>query len=153
MAQKTSCEIASYILCELITSFLKILNIKIVINLACSDSKTIMLVFNTIGYWRKPCSLLRYYIHCYTDNSDVMHYSHSVCVSPLRTGLDLCLNWRLLAQISDRGRQNLVDFNPDKTQVCCTDKQILSRLLCFENALRGLCGQLEEKAQLFIQGE
>nr|CAX36787.1 hypothetical protein [Papilio dardanus] len=117
-------------LCTWIASFLEGRSIKVVVDGACSDPKPInagvpqgCVLSPTLFLLHINDMLQISNIHCYADDSTGdASYTARANVSratayenrtKLVSGLET-----LLGEVSDWGRQNLVDFNPKKTQVC-----------------------------------
>ncbi|XP_013173125.1 PREDICTED: RNA-directed DNA polymerase from mobile element jockey-like, partial [Papilio xuthus] len=117
-------------LCEWISSFLEGRSIKVVVDGACSDPKPInagvpqgCVLSPTLFLLHINDMLQISNIHCYADDStgDALYTARAnvsrVTADENRIGLVSRLE-TLLGEVSDWGRQNLVEFNPKKTQVC-----------------------------------
>ncbi|CAH2041149.1 unnamed protein product, partial [Iphiclides podalirius] len=117
-------------LCNWITSFLADRSIKVVVAGACSDPKFVnagvpqgCVLSPTLFLLHINDMLQISSVHCYADDSTVdvsytgranisrenVYERRNKLVSEVET---------LLTKVSDWGRLNLVQFNPDKTQVC-----------------------------------
>ncbi|CAK1593890.1 unnamed protein product [Parnassius mnemosyne] len=133
-------------LCNWITSFLADRSIKVVVDGACSDYKSInagvpqgCVLSPTLFLLHINDMLQTSNIHCYADDStgDAL-YTGRANIS--REIVAECRNKHvsevetLLNKVSDWGRLNLVQFNPQKTQVCAftTKRTPLLYLLSFK---------------------
>ncbi|CAK1584849.1 unnamed protein product [Parnassius mnemosyne] len=117
-------------LCKWITSFLADRSIKVVVDGACSDYKPInagvpqgCVLSPTLFLLHINDMLLTGSIHCYADDStgDALYTGRANIsrenVAEYRDKLVSEVE-SLLNKVSDWGRLNLVQFNPQKTQVC-----------------------------------
>lgn len=165
-------------LCKWVASFLTDRSIKVVVDGACSDPKLVNAgvpqgcVLSPTLFLLHINDLLKISnVHCYADDStgDASYSGRAKnsqqhvdehrnkLVSEIETTLD---------QVSDWGRRNLVQFNPNKTQVCAftTKRKPFEVSPLFENTrltnsskigILGVdisnsiqfCGHLEEKAK------
>lgn len=117
-------------LCKWVASFLADRSIKVVVDGACSDSKSVnagvpqgCVLSPTLFLLHVNDMLQISGIHCYADDStgDALYTGHS---NISRENVIECRNKLVseventLSKVSDWGRRNLVQFNPSKTQVC-----------------------------------